>query len=103
MNFEKSTNETLTSTEFEVELEKCYAYANTQHDAFTDEYRDIYYRITQGIEKMDCAENVRTVMRLRYNYGHKFVDVGRIIGISYQWVYELHKVGVSLLEKHLSV
>ena len=87
----------------EVMLEKCYVYARMDLDKFPDEYREIYTTITRAIEELDCAENVRAVMRLRYNYGHKFIDVSRLLGITYQWVYELHKNGVCLLEKHLSV
>lgn len=86
-----------------VNLEKCYAYATMNKDALTDDYRVIYEKVTKGIENMECAENVRAVMRLRYAYGHKFNDISKILAISYQWVYELHKLGVSLLEKHLSV
>ena len=84
-------------------LEKCYAYASMSASQFPEEYRVNYETITQGIEDMDCAENVRAVMRLRYRYGHSFKDIGRILGISYQWVYELHKNGISFLEKHLSL
>ncbi len=83
-------------------LDKCYAYATmTQSSKLPEEYRANYETITRGIEEMVCAENVRAVMRLRYRYGHKFNDIGHVLGISYQWVYELHKNGVSFLEKHL--
>lgn len=85
------------------ELYKCYAYTTTPHDALTDEYKTIYERVTAFIEKMDCAENVRAVMRLRYRYGYKFVQISQLLGITYQWVYELHKNGVSLFKKHWSV
>ena len=88
---------------FEVHLEKCYVYASKPCAQFPDEYRVNYEKVTRGIEDMDCAENIRAVMRLRYRYGHSFKNIGRILGISYQWVYELHKNGVSFLEKHLSV
>ena len=101
MNFEKSTNEAASATEFEIMLEKCYVYANKQDATFPEGYRANYDRITQGIEDMDCTENVRAVMRGRYRYGYKFTDIARILGITYQWVYELHKNGVSFLEKHL--
>ena len=84
---------------FEIKLEKCYVYANKQGATFPDEYRGIYEEITRGIENMDCAENVRAVMRLRYRYGHKFTDIAQTLGITYQWVYELHKIGVSFFRK----
>lgn len=85
------------------ELYKCYAYTTTPHDALTDEYKTIYERVTAFIEQMECAENVRAVMRLRYRYGYKFVQIAQLLGITYQWVYELHKNGVSLFKKHWSV
>ena len=84
-------------------LEKCYAYATMEKDTLPDEYRVNYDKITRGIEEMACAENMRAVMRLRYRYGHKFNDIAQLLGISYQWVYELHKQGVCFLEKHLFV
>ena len=84
-------------------FEKCYMYASKERATFPDEYRVIYEMITRAIETMDCAENIRAVMRLRYNYGHTFKDIASLLGVTYQWVYELHKIGVSLLEKHLTV
>lgn len=86
-----------------MKLEKCYAYATMQTDTLPDDYRVIYEEVTQAIEEMECNENVRAVMRLRYRYGHKFTDISRLLGITYQWVYELHKNGVSFLRKHMSV
>lgn len=112
MNVEKMKNEESVSPVDSVvtsasasALDKCYAYASTSRDLcvmFPDEYRAIYEKVTQTIEQMDCAENVRTVMRLRYRYGHQFVDISRLLGVTYQWVYELHKNGVGFLEKLLS-
>lgn len=84
-------------------LEKCYVYASNSGATFPEDYRVIYDEVTRGIEEMECAENVRAVMRLRYRYGHRFTDIAGMLGISYQWVYELHKIGAGLLEKHLSV
>lgn len=84
-------------------LEKCYAYASKPYAEFPDEYRVNYEMITRAIEEMECGETVRLVMRLRYRHGERFIDIARALGISYQWVYELHKNGVSFLEKHLSV
>ena len=81
-------------------LEKCYTYAKMK---LPDEYRVIYENVTQAIEEMDCNENVRSVMRLRYKYGYKFTEISESMNITYQWVYELHKNGVSFLEKHTSV
>ena len=98
MNLEKISGNI---TEFETKLGKCYIYANKSGATFPDEYRVIYDEITRGIESMNCAENVRAVMRLRYHYGHKFTDIAQLLGITYQWVYELHKNGTSFLEKHL--
>ena len=86
-----------------MKLEKCYAYATMQPDTLPDDYRVIYEEVTQAIEEMECNENVRAVMRLRYRYGHKFTDISGLLGITYQWVYELHKNGVSFLRKHMSV
>ena len=84
-------------------LEKCYAYATMKNkDQLPDEYRVIYETVTRAIEDMDCNENVRSVMRLRYKYGHKFTDISSLMNLTYQWVYELHKNGASFLEKHLS-
>ena len=112
MNLEKTYNEggvvsaaeAMGVTEFQMRLGKCYAYANRNESTeFPDEYRVNYEELTQGIERMNCAENVRTVMRLRYRYGHKFVDISRILALTYQWVYSLHNKGVCLLEKHLTV
>lgn len=90
-------------TDFEKKLEKCYEYTRKLNVKFPDEYGMIYNEVIDGIEKMDCAENVRSVMRMRYRYGHNFTNIARLMGITYQWVYELHKNGVCLLEKHLSV
>lgn len=85
-------------------LEKCYAYATMKNkEQLPDEYRVNYETITQAIEEMDCNENVRSVMRLRYGLGYKFTDISNSMGLTYQWVYELHKNGVSFLEKHMSV
>lgn len=84
-------------------FEKCYVYANKEHATFPDEYRVIYEKVTGAIESMDCAENMRAVMRLRYKYGHSFKDIASLLGVTYQWVYELHKTGLSLLENHLTV
>ena len=87
-----------------MDLEKCYAYATMKNkETLPDEYRENYENITRAIEEMECNENVRAVMRLRYNYGYKFTDISLSMGLTYQWVYELHKNGVSFLEKHTSV
>lgn len=86
-----------------MDLEKCYAYATMRHETFPEEYRVNYENIIRAIEEIECNENVRAVMRLRYRYGHKFTDISRLLGITYQWVYELHKNGVSFLRKHMSV
>lgn len=84
-------------------LEKCYTYATmTNKETLPEEYRVNYETITRAIEEMKCTENVRAVMRLRYNYGYKFTDISLLMGLTYQWVYELHKNGVSFLQKHLS-
>lgn len=90
-------------SEFEIKLGKCYVYANKQISFFPDEYHAIYEEITRGIEDMQCAENIKAVMRLRYRHGHRFTDIADMLGITYQWVYELHKNGVCFLEKLLSV
>ena len=85
-------------------LEKCYAYATmTNKEQLPDDYRTNYENITRAIEEMECNENVRSVMRLRYTHGCKFTDISVSMGLTYQWVYELHKNGVSFLKKHLSV
>ena len=104
MNFEKSSSNPVGGdAAFEVTLEKCYAFASKGDARFPEEYRLIYEEIARGIEFMECVENVRAVMRLRYCYGHRFTDIAGLLGVTYQWVYELHKIGVGLLEKHLSV
>ena len=107
MNFEEMKNDIMCDSVDEVvtgaSLSKCLAYITMQGATFPDEYRVNYEVVVRSIEEMDCAENVRAVMRLRYRYGHSFKCIGKILGITYQWVYELHKTGVSLFEKHLSV
>ena len=85
-------------------FDKCYTYATMKNkDTLPDEYRVNYETITRAIEEMDCNENIRTVMRMRYNYGYKFTEIALLMGLTYQWVYELHKNGVSFFKKLLSV
>lgn len=84
-------------------LEKSYEYARFPDLTFPDEYRTIHKVMAEAIEEMNYGENIRSVMRLRYIDGHKFIEISRMLGITYQWVYELHKLGVCFLEKHSSV
>lgn len=84
-------------------LEKCYVYASKGTAQFPVEYRLNYDKVTKLIEKIECAETVRTVLRMRYAHGIPFVEIAKTLGFSYQWVYELHKIGVSLLEKQMTL
>ena len=103
MKNEKVQHPSVNNESIESVLDKCYTYARMESDTFPEEYVKIYDKVVSGIEQMICVETVRAVMRLRYRYGHKFTDISRLLGVTYQWVYELHLKGVSLLEKHLSV
>ena len=82
-------------------LEKAYTFA--KHGGginFPDEYIKAYSTIREAIEKIEATENVKIVMRLRYLDGLNFNEIASKMKITYQWVYELHKIGIKKVSKY---